>query len=448
MEVEMKRPQTLLIYILISLAFVIRISHAEEDDSSKNIIVMTLEQVIEQALKANHKIIISEIDVQAADEARKEAFTGFLPRAETRYVFTRKSEPDWVRFKGDNKRYIIGAQDNYGWRTSAIQDLFKGFSILANYQIARLKLDVAKIRRAETRLDIILEARKKFIAVQNAKLLKEVAEKAVESLEEHLSVARDFLNVGLSPKIDVLNAEVDLAEAEQKLEKTANWIVVTKAALNNIMDKPVDGPIHVSGPLHYVPFETPYPECAKKALGLRPLLKETRAYIDIAKKEIILANSGFYPELTASLNYNRAGDQLDVNGSRYLDRENWDTSLTATWTFFEWGKTRYARHKAEKALERAKTQMRRVEDEIHFSVKKSYFDLKTARHNIEVSQKAVVSAIENLEISKDRYKEQVATITEVLDAQIRLTQARTSLTRALNDYNISLAELNRAMGAE
>ena len=156
----MQKPQTLLIYILMSMAIIIRVSHAAENANSNKIVIMTLEQVIEQALKANHKIIISEIDVLAADEARKEAFTGFLPRAETRYAFTRKSEPDWVRFKGDNKRYIIGTQDNYGWTTSAIQDLFKGFSILASYQIARLKFDVAKIRRDETRLDIILEARK------------------------------------------------------------------------------------------------------------------------------------------------------------------------------------------------------------------------------------------------------------------------------------------------
>jgi len=45
--------------------------------------------------------------------------------------------------------------------------------------------------------------------------------------------------------------------------------------------------------------------------------------------------SGFYPEVTASVNYNRSGDQWDVDGSRFADRENWDTRLTATWTFFE-----------------------------------------------------------------------------------------------------------------
>jgi len=443
----MKTVMTALSCLLISLAFAVNTAYAGKDGApNESRVVMTLDQVIERALKANHRAIISEIDVQAADEARKEAFTGFMPRVSTRYFFTRKSEPDWVRFKGDSRRYIIGTRDNATWTTSAVQDLFKGFATLSAYQIADLQLDVARIRRDETRLDVILEARKRFIAVQNAKLMKQVAEKAVASLEEHLSVAKEFLNVGLSPKIDVLNAEVDLAEAEQRLEKAINFIVVAKAALNNIMDRPVDAPIYVSGPLHYVPFDMPYEKCVNRALLSRPLLKETKVYIEIAEKNIVLASSGFYPNISASINYNRAGDQFDVNGSSYEDRENWDVMLTAKWTFFEWGKTWHARHKAQKALEKAKRQRSLVEDNILFDVKKAYFDLKTARHNIQVAKKAVASAIENLEISKDRYKERVATITEVLDAQTRLTQARTYLTRALNDYNISLAELKRAMG--
>jgi outer membrane protein len=60
----------------------------------------------------------------------------------------------------------------------------------------------------------------------------------------------------------------------------------------------------------------------------------------------------------------------------------------------------------------------------------------------------VESAEENFRISKERYREQVATATEVLDAQTRLTRARTNHTRALAVFNVAVARLIRAMGIE
>ena len=67
---------------------------------------------------------------------------------------------------------------------------------------------------------------------------------------------------------------------------------------------------------------------------------------------------------------------------------------------------------------------------------------------VPVPQKQVVSAEENFRISQERYKEQVATATEVLDAQTRLTEAKTNYTNALVIYNLAQANLIRAMGLE
>ena len=65
-----------------------------------------------------------------------------------------------------------------------------------------------------------------------------------------------------------------------------------------------------------------------------------------------------------------------------------------------------------------------------------------------MAAKSVESAEENFRISQERYKEQVATATEILDAQTRLTQARTNYTNALVIFNLARAELVRAMGLE
>jgi outer membrane protein TolC len=65
-----------------------------------------------------------------------------------------------------------------------------------------------------------------------------------------------------------------------------------------------------------------------------------------------------------------------------------------------------------------------------------------------VAEKQVESAEENFRISQERYKEQVATATEVLDAQTRLTEARANYTDALVIFALARANLVRSMGLE
>jgi len=81
-------------------------------------------------------------------------------------------------------------------------------------------------------------------------------------------------------------------------------------------------------------------------------------------------------------------------------------------------------------------------------VKQAYLDLVEAEKNIPVAQSAVVQAEENFRLYKEQYAEQMATSTDVLDAQTLLTEARKNYYNALSDYHIAKAHLGRAAGKE
>jgi outer membrane protein TolC len=69
-----------------------------------------------------------------------------------------------------------------------------------------------------------------------------------------------------------------------------------------------------------------------------------------------------------------------------------------------------------------------------------------AEKNVGVSEKSIEQAEENLRMNEERYKYQVATATDVLDAVVLLAQARVNYVSALTDFNIAKAALDRAMG--
>jgi len=63
-------------------------------------------------------------------------------------------------------------------------------------------------------------------------------------------------------------------------------------------------------------------------------------------------------------------------------------------------------------------------------------------------KKAIQEKRINFRLKQERYREQLATSTDVLDAQVLLTQAENNYYSALSDYHIAKARLERAIGKE
>jgi outer membrane protein TolC len=118
----------------------------------------------------------------------------------------------------------------------------------------------------------------------------------------------------------------------------------------------------------------------------------------------------------------------------------------ANWNFWEWGKTKN-RVAASKSKENQITDaLTNLNDQITLEVKNAYLLLREAEKQISVSRQAIEQAEENFRLTRERYREQVATSTDVLDAQTLLTRTKSDYTNALGDYHINHARLERAMG--
>ncbi len=72
--------------------------------------------------------------------------------------------------------------------------------------------------------------------------------------------------------------------------------------------------------------------------------------------------------------------------------------------------------------------------------------MKAAEQTIEATKVAVEEAEENFKIATVRYRAGVGTNLDVLDAELKLNQAKTSFIKSMYDYNISVITLEKAMG--
>jgi outer membrane protein len=412
--------------------------------------VFTLEGSIAKALEDNVNLKAMKERIEQASYAKKQTATAFLPKLGSTYGYTRLGEPP---MSNPIELGIItipagelSTRDNYQFKATATQPIFMGFALLSAYQLAKLGIHQSGLELDEEILNLALQVKEAYFNILKADKALEVAEKAVEALDAHVIVARSFYEVGMTPVNDLLKAEVELANAKHDLVKVRNDAALAMSAFNVVLSRHIHAPVKVEDILISHTLKVQFEESAGVALKNRPEMRLLDVNIHQAEKQIMMERSGYYPQVSVTFDYIREGDEPEVSGSRFHDSSTWQAMALCSWTFWEWGKTHYS-VKEYKSLKRELLQTKKaLEDRIRLEVKEAVLDLEEAEKNIPTTEKAVEQAEENLRVSQERYKAQVTTSTEVLDAQTLLTEAKTYYYNALYDYHLARARLKRAMG--
>jgi outer membrane protein TolC len=415
---------------------------------------LTLEASIDIALKKSIVINIAKEGSKSATAQKKEAFTGFLPQFNTSYTYERLNTAPYMKFVDvppplnmlNGSELIAGTQNNYNWAIEAKQPLFAGGGILANYQASMIGEDAARLEETAKYQDVVQEVKIAYFNILRAQRIQDAARQSVEMLSAHRDVAQDYFNVGMIPKNDLLHAEVELANGKQAFVRAKNAVELAKSSLNTVLKRKIFTPVEVVDILVYHPLNQSFEECLNVAQQARPELKISSLRAAQAEKLVRVAQSNYFPTLSLVGNYSRFGDNPSVSGSDYQNQESWYVMGVASWNFWEWGKTKFrvdaSKAKENQALEATKE----LNDQITLEIKNAYLILQETESQIIVWQKVIEQAEENFRISEERYKERVATSTEVLDAQTLLTKAKSEYANALGDYNVNYAKLQRAMG--
>ena len=409
--------------------------------------VLTLQDSIDMALKRNVIVHSAREGVKASEAKKNEAFTGFLPKLSTSYIYSRLNEPPQVKLSITGYQPIeTGTEDNYNWFVEMKQPLFAGGRILSTYQTSKIGLDISRVEELSTIQNIILETRTAYFNILRAEKLLEVAKQSVEQRTAQRDLAQNYFDVGIIPKNDLLTAEVELANGTQLLVRAENSLEIAKAKFNTVLRREINEPVTVEDILKYEPYEKTLEECFRIAAEQRPEIKSSALKVEQAKKQVDWAASEFYPSVNLLGKYGRFGDDADLGGSLYQDPESWSVLAVASWDFWEWGKTKYSRDYYQSRQQQAQDALTDVRDQVSLDVKNAYLFMKEAEKRIRVTGKSIEQADENLRIYQERYRVQVATSKDVLDAQTLLVRARADYYDALSEYQIALARLERSMG--
>lgn len=271
--------------------------------------------------------------------------------------------------------------------------------------------------------------------------MQQLGQESVTRLEDHLKNVQAQYDVGVVAKVDVLRSQVELANAKQDLIKAENAYQLAEAQLNKIVGLPLETSLKLDNLLVYTPYEYDMAYCLGYAAANRPELEQAKQNVEAAKGSLKVARSGHMPQIaaTASQKWSDSNWPGDENG-------NWGVGVSVTMNVFDTGVTMSKIHGAEADLSKAEETYRDTVDSVNLDVRSNYLSLREAEKRIDTTKLAVEQADEDYRIAQLRYRSGVGTNTDVLDAEVALTQAKTNYLQAMYDYNTSKVTLEQAMG--
>ena len=441
---------------------------------------LDLAQVVSIAVSRNLRMADSRLAVQEKEHQRREAFSDFFPSIDLSYTATadKYQQQSFIQtFTGvqDSRRsspfaglvtrqigvdslggavvgplpvtgtypYRIDPYRQFSLVATITQPLYTGGKLLNDYKYTRLGVDYSAIQFEVDRQDLILDVYQAYYQMVQAQKLLEVAETSIRALQALKNQTTEFYKAGVVAKVDVLSTEGQLAQAMIQRTQAITDREKSRATLNLLLRYPQESPTQIVEDIAYRPNPYRVPEIYSTAAGNRLEIRQANISVDQAMALVQSSKADLLPSVSVQAMGSRVND--DWNTFDPEAANDWRLQGVLSWSFDIFRRRETVKERRASQA-RAFVAREQLVEQVMQEVKSAYLDMKRSESDIQNNRAAVEYRRENFRINQERYKEQVATYIEVLDAQRQLSQAEGDYYISLVGYRINRAALERKMG--
>lgn len=393
----------------------------------------TLEEVLNKAFKQNLDYQIALEQLQTAYNNERTAFGQLFP--DVTLTANRNEQLS-------NNQQLLNGSD-YSARLELSQVLYDP-AVWHAWKVSELRTLIAELAYLRQKQILIFNVKQAWFQLITDKALSLEAKASLQRLKQHRNNAQHLYANGKIWRNDLLQADVRVARGEQIKLVAENTAKRTLTNLNVLLNQNILLEIQPAEQSYQVNSAAELGHSLTTALANRPDLKQLQVAIQIARNEKQSSHSGYFPKLTARLTQNHLSDQFDFADSS----RNTQLSINMNWTLWDNFSIRNQNRNALHTVEIAQKSFQQTRELVQQETHSAWLALQEAKQNIAVLEQAVNQAEENFRVTQIRYKEQLSTANDVLDAQDLLTSTRNDLLAARGDFFTALAQLDFAMGVE
>ena len=305
--------------------------------------------------------------------------------------------------------------------------------------------------------DLRLDAQTAYFDLQHADEGVRIGQDSVKASLVSYRDSRARFNAGVNTKLDVLQAETQLARDRDTLTTNLRLQNEQRRNLARLLDLPQDVTPTAATPVRPLGLWKPsLEESIVAAYNYREELDQLILDISINNSQANASLAAVQPVLSFvnSTSASRKEGQSSQTSWSEIDMDDFtygvqnSTVLRATWRLFDGGRARAEYRRYKQAAEQSRFDFANLRDQIRLEVEQSFFGLRAAIQSIETTAIEVLSSKESLRLSQLRVQAGVGVQRDVVNNQRDVTQAELKYARAINNYNSNLALLQRRTGLD
>ncbi len=412
----------------------------------------TLQESIELGLKNSKDLKISKSKMISSDAKVSEVNSMFLPQLKFMANYTRLSDnvPPFevmTPFLPTPIKISEPVINNYYLRLSLQQPLFTGLKLISSKKAAEYNFNAAESDYSKEMNDAAMNIHTSFWNYYKAIEIKNILEKSIDQIEEHLKDTKNFLENGLVTQNDYLKLQVQYSNIKLQLIEAENNLEIARAVFNKTIGLPLESRTEIveddltANDIHYN-----FDDLIKEAKQNREEIESLSYRLKATEENITSAKAGWFPSVYLTGNYYYSNPNTRFQPLQDKWNDAWDVGVTLSWDVWDWGSTKSKTTQAEELSIQTQTSLEKLNDNIEIEVYQTYLNLIKSKEKVDVSKLSLEQASENYRITSEKYKEQLATSTDLIDAETSKLQATTNLTASLIDFNLAKVRLEKAVG--
>ncbi len=401
---------------------------------------LTLGEAIRKGMEANVSVLVAGTRVMEADGSRDRRLSAYLPHVhiETPFAYqTVNIKAQGISFPGIPS--VVGPFTVWDFRAYADQALLD----LQSYHSLKASEKDQGARRDDYRdvRDLVIrQIAGLYLNAEAAIAQADAARSRVTDAETLEKLARDQHDAGVATGLDVLRAQVQLANDRQVLLVAQNAVKLSLMALARGIGLSPGTPLELAETLEFRKLEAPQVEDAvTAALEERADYRSLHAQRGSLEEQLKASRSRYLPKLILSGNYGGSGQHLGEIEPSGVIRVNLVLSL------FDLDREG-ERQEIDSRLQRIDRQIADQRFGVEQDVREAMLNLESSADQVAVAQAGLELAVRELELAGDRFKNGVANNIEVVNAQDSLARAQQNRIIALTSHVDAKIALARALG--
>jgi outer membrane protein TolC len=332
-------------------------------------------------------------------------------------------------------------QDTNTFAVAATQPLLGLLSRSQAYQAQARSAEAAaagtRISEAAVREAIEVE----YLHMFEAQSLRDVAQASEEELARQVSITEAEVKAGTRTNADLLRVRVALSNTRQQgIEASTRMIVARANVLGAIGYPPDDTSVVFSEPTSLLTSAAGVKPDPKRAVERRSEVRRAELLAEAAEHE---ERSRFYallPQVDLEAAYSR------VDGQAFAPKNSAFVGVKAAWPIWEWGASENARRAAAAQARALQSDAENQRRQVRVELAARGAELEAAKSAVRLAQETIASAEEAYRVTDALVRAGSGTVSDLLDAQSALNQARHHLTRARYEQAIARIQLERSAG--